>query len=189
MEEKEYKGSPFLNIGPHIQKDHYDKPIDPEYDGPHPSHQTQINPLINNGKVKNAKEHYENRYDCPFITNEGYQIVIKNYIDKYHVVVEFLCSGWQTMARLDDIKKGCVKYPYHPNKNMGYFGEGIYTKNSHRKMYNTWIKMLERVQGYGNNIRNKSYINVSVCYEWYNYQTFAFWMDNYLKNLNPNLFI
>jgi len=193
MEEAEYKGSPFLNIGPHVQKDHHDKPIDPEYDGPHPSTQYQIHPLINrdpNNKIKNCKAHYENKYDCPFITNEGYQIVIKEYIDKYHVVVEFLCSGWQTITNIVAVKTGAIKYPYHPNRYGFYFGEGPYTKRQHPKFYNIWSDMQERTQDpiMQQRSKNLQYVGVQVHYEWYNYQNFALWVDNYLQSLNPELY-
>lgn len=197
MEEKPedwtYKGSPFLNIGPHVQAEYHKKPIDPNYNGKHPSTQFQIHPLINHdpfNKVKNCKLHYENRYDCPFVTNEGYFVVIKEYRDKYHVLVEFLCSGWQTVVPMNIIKTGAIKYPYHPNRFGFYFGEGSYTKRQHAKIYAAWSDMSIRTQDpeVQKKSKNWQYIGVKIDYRWYNYQNFAAWMDNYLQSLNPELY-
>jgi hypothetical protein len=38
------------------------------------------------------------------------------------------------------------------------------------------------------NPRNTSYINHSICLDWYNYQNFAYWMDNYISSLNQNMY-
>lgn len=35
--------------------------------------------------------------------------------------------------------------------------------------------------------RNKAYKNITICEEWYNYQMFAYWYDNYISQLNPNI--
>lgn len=191
-----YKGSPFLNIGPHIQKEKYEKIVDIEYSRPGSPNcqQFQKHPLIQhdpNNKIINSKLHYENKYDIPFITNEGYQIVIKEFRNKYEVLIEFVCSGYQTVVTLNAVKTGAVKYPYHPNKWGGYFGNGPYTKRQHIKIYVTWTKILERILDpiAQQKSRNRSYIGVSLCFDWYNYQNFAYWMDNYLQTLNNDISI
>lgn len=186
-----YKGSPFLNIGPQVQKEYYEKPIDPNYNGPHPSTQQQLHPYILSDKapfkVKDSSIWYK---DVIFITNEGYQIRIVEYRNKHEVLIEFLCSGWQTITNMNVIKHGSIKYPYHPNRYGFFFGDGPYTKRQHSKIYAAWSDIQMRTQD--TEIQKKSknwqYIGIKVDYRWYNYQNFAAWMDNYLRSLNPDLY-
>lgn len=187
-----YKGSPFLNIGPQVQKEYYEKPIDPNYNGPHPSHQIQIHPYLLSKKspfkVKDGSIWYK---DVIFITNEGYQIIIRDYISKHQVIVEFLHSGVRVTARMKDIKCGCVKYPYHPNRYGFFLGEGLYKMDGPMKKYvNLWGAMQERTQDpvLQQRTRNWQYVGVKIDYEWYNYQNFVNWIDEYFKSLNPNLY-
>lgn len=189
MEEKSedwtYKGSPFLNIGPHVQKEYYEKPIDPNYPAKHKCEQYQIHPLIHHGtKVENAKEYYENKYEYPFITNQGYRIVIKEYVDRNHVLVEFLNSGYQTWTTINAVKNGCVYYPFHPNRFGSYIGDGEYNK-SNRNFYSIWESMFNRCL-IGSSKFHDSYLNkVTIDFDWYNFQNFAKWMDSYLSKINP----
>lgn len=195
MEEKPedwtYKGSPFLNIGPHVQKEYYEKPIDPNYTGKQPSKLNQIHPYILTDKapfkIKYASLWYKN---VIFITNEGYKIRIVEYKNKYNVLVEFLCSGWQTITSMNNIRRGVVKYPYHPIRYGFFFGEGPYTKRHHIKLYSTWTNIIDRTNNPISQLKSKNwqYVNVSINSYWYNYQNFAAWMDNYLQSLNPDLY-
>lgn len=128
---------------------------------------------------------------CMYTTNEGYVVKVIEYVDYYHVLIEFIYNGFRTYGRMGDIINGSIKNPFHPNRYGGYFGVGPYDKNNHLRAYNTWIKMLERLteEGQQNNyLRNRMYVNVSVCQEWYNYQNFACWYENYIGGLNTELY-
>lgn len=120
-------------------------------------------------------------------TNEGYDIIILDYVDKYNVKIQYLYNGFITTYRMSNIIRGCVKNPFHPNKFGGYIGYGKYKcgKNT-SKEYEVWRGILKRINN--NNSRNNSYSKVSLCDEWYNYQNFAYWYDNYISSLNPDLY-
>lgn len=116
-------------------------------------------------------------------------IKVIKYNNKNDIEVEFLDTGYHTSVRLDNLRRGSIYNPFLKNNYGGYFGVGPYTKNKHQKVYNSWIKMLERVSELGrSNPKNNSYVNTSVCEEWYNYQNYAFWYDSYLKSLNPDFY-
>lgn len=187
--ENEYKGSPFLNIGPHIQKEYFEKPLNPNYNGKEPpSRQIQCNPYILSDKapfeVKDASIWYK---DTIFITNEGYQIRIIEYKNKNEVLVEFLSSGFRTICKMSNIKRGLVKYPYHPNKYSAYYGATKPLKISELESlaYQTWIDIFKRTsRDYQE--ANPSYIGVRITDEWYNFQYFKDWFLYNISLLNPN---
>lgn len=118
-------------------------------------------------------------------TNEGYEIKVIEYIDKYNVVVEFLYNGYRKTARMSNIVRGSVKNPFHPNKYGGYLGIGPIST----KTYEVWMSILKRVS-IQNHIKDssryQSYSKTTICIEWLNYQNFAYWYNNYIKDLNPN---
>lgn len=122
-------------------------------------------------------------------TNEGYNVKVLNYIDKYNVVIQFE-DGFIMTVSLAALRAGSIKNPFKPNKHGAYFGYGDYTKRYHIKIYTTWSNIFKRldVENQINNSRNNVYKNVSICEEWYNYQNFAQWYDIYISSLNPDLY-
>lgn len=124
--------------------------------------------------------------DTLWWTNDGYLVKVIEYYDKNNVLIEFLYNGYRKYTRIGDLKYGAIKNPYHLNIYGGYIGEGPYGKEDHLKIYKTWSHMLERhtIEGQMKD-KNKSYVNSSICNEWYNYQNFALWYDNYISSLNP----
>lgn len=136
---------------------------------------------------ENAAAKYEGMI-MPTIS-AGTDVKVIKYNNKEDIEVELLDSGNHVSVRLDALRRGSIYNPYYINKYGGYFGEGPYTKNNHSKLYNSWMKMLNRVSEYGrSNPKNNSYINASVCEEWKCYQNFALWYDTYLNSLNPEFY-
>lgn len=143
---------------------------------------------------------FTDKKDSPFIINnyklfyEGTiwfskfnncYIKIIEYIDKFNVRIKFLDDyGFETIANLDNIKNGNVKNPYRINKYGGYFGIGKYTAINNMKIYKTWEGILKRTSPIYND-RN-SYINTSLYIDWYNFQNFASWYCEYIKDLNKS---
>lgn len=169
-----YKGSPFLNIGPHVQLKKY------KFQKNNPVLRTSANTFAEN------KEYYEN-LDAIFVTLEGYRFKIKEYLGYDNIVIEFIDNGYQTTTRMDKIKKGSIAYPYHPNKYNSYIGVGKYdSKGDYERIHSIWYHIFRRTNNIDNLKIYEAYKDVKVDYRWYNYQNFATWMDNYLQSLNPD---
>lgn len=126
------------------------------------------------------------------LTNKGYQYIITNYIDKNNVEIEFINVEfpYKTMVRMEKVLSGEIRYPYSRKINGGFLGIGQY--NSKSSCYDIWEGILNRV--YQNNTenveisrKNLSYYNVQIDSSWYNFQNFAEWYYNYIKDLNPNV--
>lgn len=72
---------------------------------------------------------------------------ILKYNDSRNVVIQFLKTGFETVARLDHIKSGEVKDPYSPSVfDVGIVGTNYPATVNGRitKEYNRWHSMLER---------------------------------------------
>ena len=122
-------------------------------------------------------------------TNQGYDVMIIDYNTNKHVTVQFMSNDIKRDVQMGVIYDGEIRNPYHPNQYGGYLGEGIYNTRN-KKIHQTWNNMLQRHNiniGYYNPL-NASYINSSICNEWYNYQNFALWYDNYISSLNPDFY-
>lgn len=111
-------------------------------------------------------------------------IKIIDYIDKFNVKIKFLDEyGFETIANLDNIRKGNVKNPYRINKYGGFYGIGPYRSVDFMQIYKVWEGILKRTSDKYND--RKSYDNVSIDKSWLNFQNFADWYVNYIKDLNP----
>lgn len=64
-----------------------------------------------------------------FVTNEGYNIQIIDYVDTKNVLIKFVDRPEiQIWSTLQNIKNGQVKNPLHKSVyNIGYYGIGNYT--------------------------------------------------------------
>ena len=93
-----------------------------------------------------------------------------------NVIVRF-DSGYVTKTQRSSILKGTVKDKlFRSVYGVGYHGVGDYDWVSHKVAYQTWVDVLKRV--YVENKSRTSYLNVSVCDEWHNFQNFAEWFYN-----------
>lgn len=123
----------------------------------------------------------ENRVGDIYTTNEGYEIEIIKYYSAINCTILFTNGLILYNRTYDDIKKGCIKNPYHPKVyNVGHIGVGDYVSkinNKVTKVYKTWAGVLERCHSDKLHLKRSSYIGCSVHSEWYNFQNFAEWFE------------
>lgn len=122
----------------------------------------------------------------------------KNSFGDDFEVLELLKYGRCNVKFLDEFKyiknvdikfaeKGTIRNPYSKSvRGVGYLGVGDYNSNSMGgKIYRAWSGVLERSSSIKFKEKYKSYKNVTVCEEWYNFQVFAKWFDdNYPKHID-----
>jgi len=109
-------------------------------------------------------------------TNEGYSLkVIDGGSKPNYVTVQI--EDWITEKTMGNIKKGNVKYPFHPSVcGIGFYGtEEILDKFAYQK----WVDMLKRCYDSKTQVEHPSYIGCSVDIEWHNFSTFAKWIKKY----------
>jgi len=128
----------------------------------------------------------KNRIGETYITNEGYKIEIVEYSGNRNSTVRFEDGTLVYNKEYADILKGKVKNPYHKSVcNIGYHGEGQYLTRdivgNKARVYNIWIKMIQRCYSEKSHIKHPSYKYCTVAEEWHNFQNFAEW---YYKNYN-----
>ena len=108
--------------------------------------------------------------------NCGATLTIVEDLGWDNVIVRF-DSGYVTKTQRSSILKGTVKDKlFRSVYGVGYHGVGEYDWVSHKVAYRTWVDVLKRV--YVENKSRTSYLNVSVCDEWHNFQNFAEWFYN-----------
>ena len=117
-----------------------------------------------------------------FVTNEGYTAEIIDGGNKpMYCTVRIKDSVVE--VSYGSLKKGIVKYPYHPSVyGVGYFGVGEYKAKENgktTKAYIVWKDMLTRCYGEKYQSRQPTYIGCSVASEWHNFQTFAEWFEKH----------
>lgn len=136
----------------------------------------------------NNKLRYSNSY---FRTNEGYLIMITNYITCDAVEFMFVDSKLPGITTIQNIIKGQVKNPFHPNRLGGYIGIGPYNSKKDSKVYNIWQLMLNRAldpeyyNKYHNGYTTDAYANTIVDPDWLNFNIFADWYYREISFLNP----
>ena len=103
------------------------------------------------------------------------------YNDSYNVEIQFLKTGYETVARLGHIKSGKVRDPYLPS----VYGVGItgtkypITVNSVKtREYDLWTGMLERCYSDSLKKRYQTYIDCEVSDKFKSYEYFYEWCQN-----------
>jgi hypothetical protein len=113
---------------------------------------------------------------------------IVEYNRSKDVLVKFLEHGNLVHTSWESFNRGGVKNVFDRSVyGIGYIGEGKYkTKENgkHTPQYDSWHTMLGRIYGAHSAKLNPSYINVTVCDEWFNFQTFAEWYDQNYYQVN-----
>ena len=110
---------------------------------------------------------------------------VTKYIDSKNVEVEFLSTGYKRTSQLKEVRLAVIKDPLYPSVfGVGYHGIGPHNgwvkvdgKSKNSQAYETWIGMLKRCYSDNEKFRSKhpAYNDVTVCGEWFNFQTFAEW--------------
>ena len=118
-----------------------------------------------------------------FTTNEGYEIIIIDYINANNVWIEFQ-DKYKNKKKVyySQCKLGTIKNEYHPSvQGVGFIGVGKYKTKEHGKMtkcYMTWINVLTRTHDEEFKNKRSTYIDARIDESWYNYQVFAEWYYN-----------
>jgi len=120
-----------------------------------------------------------------YTTNEGYDCEIIDGGSRNHYCT-IKIENWITEVCYDSVKKGVIKYPYHPSvHDVGFTGEGKYKAWENRKLtkaYILWHGMLRRAYDDKFHESRPTYKDVEVSEEWHNFQNFAKWFeDNYVE--------
>lgn len=90
-----------------------------------------------------------------------------------NVVVRF-DSGYVVKTQRSSILRGEVRDRFFRSVyGVGYHGVGKYDRSRHKIAYQTWVDVLKR--SYVKKKNQPSYLNVTVCEEWHNFQNFAEW--------------
>lgn len=81
-----------------------------------------------------------------FKTNNYGNLIVTSYTNTRNVNVKFIHTGYETVAMMKDIIKGCVKDKLHPSVyGVGVIGDEIVNiKSVAPKEYKLWNKVLER---------------------------------------------
>ena len=86
---------------------------------------------------------------------------------------------WIAEVRVEHIKTGNIKYPFHPVINsIGYMGVGKYSSKN-IDAYVRWTKMFGRCYSKNELKVHPTYTGCTVSKEWHNFQNFAEWFYRY----------
>lgn len=112
-----------------------------------------------------------------FSTNHGDCVVVE-YRNARDVVVRFL-DGYERSCTTTNLLSGHVKNPYFPTVfGKGFIGEGFYTNTNiltSEHSYHIWRNMIRRCYDPRFQEKSRTYIGVTVCDDWLNYQNFKSW--------------
>lgn len=114
--------------------------------------------------------------------NDGELMKIIEYIDRDHIVVEFLQYPYIKKSTYSQFKRGCIKNPYFPKfYGVGYIGETEANESNgvHFQSYNIWKSILKRCYDEKNYIQHPCYEKCTVCDEWLCYKNFKEWYESH----------
>ena len=103
---------------------------------------------------------------------------ILKYNDSYNVEIQFLKTGFETVARLGHIKSGKVRDPYLPSVyGVGITGTKypITVNGVHTKEYKLWQSMLKRCYNDTYKKKHPTYIDCEVSNKFKSYEYFYEW--------------
>lgn len=115
-----------------------------------------------------------------FNTSHG-ECRVVSYTGYESVTVEF-CDGYTKEIQVSQLKTGKVRNPYFKSVyGIGFLGEGEHiasNKDGSAPVYRVWSQMLARCYSKSQQAKQPSYVGVTVCDEWHNFQNFAEWYEN-----------
>ena len=118
------------------------------------------------------------------ITNEGYEVEIIEYFSYNNCTIKFTDGHTVEKVSYGNIKRGFIKNKLHKSVySIGYLGNGEYKCKTNGRItphYQVWKDLIKRCYYKYYLDINPTYIGVTVCEEWHNFQNFAGWFeDNY----------
>ena len=135
-------------------------------------------------KIKEGKRGCQKIFNGDFfITNEGYDVVVVNYINSKNVWVHFLDDfGYECKVESKQLPLGTIKNPYHKSiKGVGYLGVGKYRCSNRgvlTREYIAWSAAMSRGYSVATKSRSTNYADCTVHEDWHNFQVFAEWYVN-----------
>jgi hypothetical protein len=105
------------------------------------------------------------------------------YRNNKDIDVQFIDGTIVTNREYSKFKNGQIKNPnYASVYNVGYMGQGSYSKVTDKDAYKVWQGMLRRCYDSKLHVKRPTYIGCEVCEEWHSFQNFAKWFyDNYYE--------
>ena len=124
---------------------------------------------------------------CKSLNSGDFKIL--KYNDSYNVEIQFLKTGYETVARLGHIKSGSVKDPYSPSVyGVGITGAKYPISEGGRntKEYDLWTGMLRRC--YSDALKKKypTYIDCEVSDKFKSYEYFYEWCHSQIGFTNKD---
>lgn len=126
-----------------------------------------------------------------FTTNKGGDVVVVEYVQADKIIVEFTDSNKHRVVTTKTVLlKGDIKNPFASLLfGVGYIGVGSYKAKDgssslgfgRTQSYSAWANMLSRCYDPSYS-RPETYTNVEVDKDWHNYQVFAEWYTDQLRN-------
>jgi len=107
----------------------------------------------------------------------GTEMKIVDYIDRHKVLIEFQDEyKYQKYVDMGNFRKGVATNPYDKTVlNVGYIGDGIYSKEKDKECYICWHNILTRCFDLKYKEKYPTYQDICIVNEWLNFQTFAKW--------------
>ena len=115
---------------------------------------------------------------CKSLNSGDFKIL--KYNDAYNVDVQFLKTGFETVARLGDIKNGLIKDPYSPSVyGIGIVGTKypISVNSVQIKEYELWTHMLQRCYSDTYKKKRPTYEGCEVSDNFKSYEYFYEWCN------------
>lgn len=124
------------------------------------------------------------------MSNKGCLMKIVEYNTKLDIWVEFQDEyKARVHTNYQMFKRGKVKNPYQPNVyEIGYLGEGKYSRKTHTKIYDEWDKMLQRCYDPYFLNTHPTYRDCFVDSYFHCFQNYAKWREeNYYEVFNEKM--
>ncbi len=117
----------------------------------------------------------------------GNHLVINRYDKNSHVEVEFIETGYKTIATAGRIRRGSVIDKLQPRiYGVGFIGDGKNRTNGsaiNSLAYDRWTSMMKRCYDEKYHKVKPTYKDCTVCKEWHNFQNFCEWfIENYPRD-------